>query len=312
MKYLKAWQWEYLEWKPGKPGYEEGPETEQYRPYPPMNKKEFIEKYGEEAWEVEKKERALESSRRWKREHREQNRERDKQYKLAHKEHISAQGKIYRQEHKEEIIEYRKKYYIENVDRIKEWHKVYNERNRDTILARKKRYRENNKGPIAEYQKEWRKRNPGYIANYLKEYYIKHPEVAERNRNKTKEYYKKNYYTKESRSNYLVNAYSSIDKKAGRGECTLTRDWIINNIFNSSCIYCGDSDWRHLGCDRIENNLPHTPENCVCSCGICNIERADRFTVSEFVEYRKTHPRELNRNHRIEVVNGSLKKRNFV
>lgn len=255
-----------------------------------MKKKEFIEKYGEEAWEVEKKERKRESSRRWKREHQEQNRERDRLYKLAHKEQIIAQNKIYYQEHKDEIKEKGRRYYLENLDRIKENNRKYNEENREKILARKKDYRSKNKGPIAEYGRLWRKNNPGY----LKEYYANNPDARERSRRSQKELYHKKYYTKDCRAKYLVNAYSSADKKEGRGKCTLTREWIVDHIFSSSCVYCGDSDWRHLGCDRIDNSLPHTPENCICACGICNVEKSDKYSMEEFVEYRKSHPRELN------------------
>lgn len=270
-----------------------------------MKKMEFIEKFGEEAWEVEKKERAKEASRRWKREHREQNLERDRQYKLSHKEKISEYDKNYRMEHKDEIREKRRRYYLENADSIKEYRRIYNIENRDTILARKKVYRSKNKGPIAEYARLWRKNNPGY----LKEYYANNPEALERSRKSRKEFYKKKYYTKDYRARYLVNAYSFADKKEGRGECTLTSEWIKENIFNSKCTYCGDSDWRHLGCDRIDNGLPHTPENCICSCGICNIEKNDKYSVEEFVEYRSKHPRHLGTIPKVEKINGVIKKR---
>ena len=68
---------------------------------------------------------------------------------------------------------------------------------------------------------------------------------------------------------------------------------MIENIFKSSCVYCGDTNWEHLGCDRINNNLPHTTDNVICACGLCNVERQfNRMSVEEFIEYRKTHPRD--------------------
>ena len=227
-----------------------------------MKKLEFIEKYGEEAWERKK--------------------EYDKQY---------------RDTHKKETKEYRKKYYEENKDRIKKQGFKYRKENKDSIKEKSRSRYVANRQKILEYAKEYYEENKDKKIRYSKGYYQSNKDVV---LTKQKLYRdstncnKKYRATKEGRATNLINDYSRYDKQAGRGSCTLTRDWIIENIFNSKCIYCGDSDWRHLGCDRIDNNLPHTKNNCVCSCGLCNMERADRFTVEEFVEYRKTHPRELN------------------
>lgn len=46
--------------------------------------------------------------------------------------------------------------------------------------------------------------------------------------------------------------------------------WMVENIYSKECIYCGETDWRKLGCDRIDNNKPHTKYNVVCSCKHCN------------------------------------------
>ena len=72
------------------------------------------------------------------------------------------------------------------------------------------------------------------------------------------------------RANILVGSYRRNDKKHNRGECTLTPDWIVDNIFSQPCHYCGKTDWHELGCDRIDNNLPHTPNNVVPCCWECN------------------------------------------
>lgn len=121
--------------------------------------------------------------------------------------------------------------------------------------------------------------------NYLKGHYDKYKTV---NKNKNKEL----YLTKNGRSNSLYRKYKSSDKRKNLDTSNnVASEWIIENIFTSKCIYCGDSDWQHLGCDRIDNDKPHTPDNVVCACGICNCERADRFSVEEFIEYRKLHPR---------------------
>lgn len=59
--------------------------------------------------------------------------------------------------------------------------------------------------------------------------------------------------------------------------------WIMEHIFNGqTCFYCGESDWRKLGCDRINNKLPHTPDNIVCACGKCNTNRGNKYSVEEY------------------------------
>lgn len=61
----------------------------------------------------------------------------------------------------------------------------------------------------------------------------------------------------------LLSGYRQSDKKHNRGECTLTPQWIVDNIFNKPCHYCGESDWHKIGCDRIDNSKPHTEDNVV-------------------------------------------------
>lgn len=84
--------------------------------------------------------------------------------------------------------------------------------------------------------------------------------------------------TQKGRAIYLVSAYRKIDKLKG-GKCNLTQDFLINNIFNKECVYCGDKN--NLGCDRVDNKKYHTIENVVSCCKECNIARMDNFTVEE-------------------------------
>ena len=97
-----------------------------------------------------------------------------------------------------------------------------------------------------------------------KEYYKEHREEL---LEKQKQYQN----TLIGRAHCLLNNYRYKDKKHNRGECTLTADWIVENIFSGQkCVYCGESDWKKLGCDRIDDSLPHTPENCQPCCLKCN------------------------------------------
>lgn len=106
---------------------------------------------------------------------------------------------------------------------------------------------------------------------------------------------KKWHSTKEGRANNLANAYKQLDRNARRGESTITPQWIIDNIFTSKCYWCGETDWRELGCDRILQHLPHTPDNVICSCGKCNVERGihsfDWFT--KYQDSKKNAPKQL-------------------
>lgn len=181
-----------------------------------MKKKEFIEKYGEDAWR-----KKIESTKKW----------RD-----ANKHHLIVYYKEYRDEHRDNRMEYNKQYRAEHKEEIK----VYRKDNID----------------------------------------------------KQREHNRKYFKSQIGRATRLVKNYKRNDSNAGRKACTLTREWVVDHIFSSSCVYCGDSDWRHLGCDRIDNSLPHTPENCICACGICNIDRQlQEMSVEEFKKYRKNNPR---------------------
>ena len=96
-------------------------------------------------------------------------------------------------------------------------------------------------------------------------------EYRKNNRDKIRAQVKEYNSTPKGRAYYLLNAYRREDKAKNRGECTLTKEWIIDNIFSGQCChYCGKTDWHELGCDRIDNSLPHTPDNVVPCCWECN------------------------------------------
>ena len=100
-------------------------------------------------------------------------------------------------------------------------------------------------------------------------------EYRQVNKDKYAEYQAKYHQTPQGRANRLLASYKRADRKADRGECTLTPDWIVENIFNggttNKCHYCGkELPFTELGCDRKDSTLPHTPENCVPCCFECN------------------------------------------
>lgn len=248
-----------------------------------MNKAEYIEKYGEDAWAIR---RAKKNA--WQRERRKNNPDYDREWRKEHP--YSPKRK------------YNKDYYVEKYgedgweERLKKYRRPrkdeyiakYGKEAWEKLLASTRKWKSENKEKHIESVTQWKKDNMDKVREYRKKYKKEHKDLVNAQA-------KERRGRKVGRAYSLLYSYKQSDNLENRGECTLTKDWIIDNIFNSSCVYCGDSDWRHLGCDRIDNSLPHTPENCVCACGICNIERSDRYTIAEFKEYRKTHPRECDK-----------------
>lgn len=156
---------------------------------------------------------------------------------------------------------------------------------------RQKIWRDNHPEDISSMRKKamkkWRNSHKEYDKEYSKKWY------AINKKNKA-EYDKQYRSTIIGRAVNIANSYQAIDKKRGFDTSNnISSKWIVENIFSGQkCVYCGDQDWTHLGCDRIDNSKPHTEDNVVCSCGLCNIERGDRYTVEEFKKYRSLHPRE--------------------
>ena len=155
-----------------------------------------------------------------------------------------------------------KRYYLKHKEELKEKRRLRYQQNKEKELQYIKKYAEEHKDEIAEWQKQYRLNN----ADKLKKYKI--------------EYYGKMY----GRALRLAYHYKAEDEKHNRGESTLTPEWIIENIFNGQkCHYCNETDWRKLGCDRINNDLPHTPDNVVPCCKECNKKRGTK----SYEEFKK-------------------------
>ena len=173
-----------------------------------------------------------------------------------------------------------KKWYLSHLEYNKERGHKRNIEEREKRSEYNKKYRAEHKEYYQEYMKKWEHEHK----EERKEYAKSRDNSVSNNRRRA---------TMDRKANALSQDYRYADN--GRGfntENNVDGKWIEENIYTSRCVYCGDSNWKHLGCDRIDNSRPHTADNVVCSCGICNIERQGRkMSVEEFVEYRKTHPR---------------------
>lgn len=92
----------------------------------------------------------------------------------------------------------------------------------------------------------------------------------------------------------LINRYNYIDKKYNRETPDMDVNWIIENILNSKCYYCGCTDYeRKLGMDRIDNTKGHIKDNVVPCCADCNNKRQWRESKD------KNNPLTILRNKRI-------------
>lgn len=130
--------------------------------------------------------------------------------------------------------QYAKEYYLKHKEKLLNKQNEYYKTNKNIYEA----YYENNKEKIIEHQKEYNKE------------YIKTPM---------------------GRASMLLCAYNYADKKRGRGNGDLTAEWIVENIFSKPCAHCGISGWKVIGCNRLDNNKPHTKDNVEPCCGKCNV-----------------------------------------
>lgn len=133
-----------------------------------------------------------------------------------------------------------------NPEEVKEYHRAY-----------KKLYRniEKNKEKHREEQKIY--------------YQLHREEILEKRKNSPKTQTKA-VVTPNSRAHNLLSSYVQSDNKHNRGECTLTAKWIIENIFSKPCAHCGKTGWDVIGCNRLNNDLPHTVDNVEPCCAECN------------------------------------------
>lgn len=106
---------------------------------------------------------------------------------------------------------------------------------------------------------------------------------SEKGKERIKEKQQKYLARKEGKAMQLKNRYIALDRKKGfNTNDNVDETWILNNILNSKCYYCGETDWTKLGCDRMDNKKAHTQDNCICSCWDCNLKRSNKYSIEEF------------------------------
>lgn len=165
--------------------------------------------------------------------------------------------------------------------RKSEFIEKYGEEAYKSHLEKVKQYYQDNKGHITEHRKQYRQENKDKFVAYNKQYKQEHKEQII----KQKKQYQQ---TPRGRASNLCSSYMQADNNANRQFTTppITSSYIVDRIFTSTCTYCGESDWTKLGCDRIDNNLPHQEGNVVCCCGKCNSERSS-MAFEEFMKKKE-------------------------
>lgn len=167
---------------------------------------------------------------------------------------------------------------------MKEYKRKYMETWREKNSEYFKNWRISHSDQLKEQHEKWKEKNPEYYKSYY-----------ENNKGKWKEYsesqkeYRKNYYRNRRLNDMVLFAkqkcreYKRIDSSKGYDiRNNIEYEWFINNISNKQCYYCGETDWRKLGADRLDNTKPHSIDNCICACKSCNTGRGNRFTVQEY------------------------------
>lgn len=118
--------------------------------------------------------------------------------------------------------------------------------------------------------KKYYEKHKEKILLYHQTHYRENKEAHQKNCNN---YRNKNYYCKPScRASGLLSAYNQLDRKYNRGKGDLTAQWIAENILSKPCVYCGESDWRKIGCNRLDNTKPHSKDNVEPCCRDCNLK----------------------------------------
>lgn len=188
----------------------------------------------------------------------EKRKERSRQYYMNNSERLKNKQREYISTHREENKERCHKYYISHKKESVEYYKKYVSTHKERFSEYQKEYTDNHKEKISEYQKEYRKKYLG---------------------------------TKEGTATLKASAYYNQDKRRGRDTSNydITPSFILEHILNSKCIYCGETDWKKLGCDRIDNTKGHTTDNVVCSCMDCNVDRMyKKISVEDYIKYKNS------------------------
>lgn len=121
-------------------------------------------------------------------------------------------------------------------------------------------------------KRDYYKHKERYLERAKKYYYDNREEILDKNKQSSArgEYRKKYYETIDGYARMLFHAYLNADRKHCRIGDKLPEEYItveyVKKIIQQPCVYSGETDWKKMGLDRIDNSLPHLKTNCIpCS-----------------------------------------------
>ena len=129
-----------------------------------------------------------------------------------------------------------------------------------------KLYKQKNKNKIKEYGKKYRDIHKKERMEYNKIYDPIYREII-----KHTPKYRYRIYKRESKKRNL--------------EYNLTLEQ-FSLFFDQPCFYCGETDNKKLGIDRVDNNIGYNVENCVTCCQICNFTKHN-LNYEKWINYIK-------------------------
>lgn len=88
------------------------------------------------------------------------------------------------------------------------------------------------------------------------------------------------YKKQRAKASKMISQYKLKDRKKNlKPDSNLTIEYMLENIFNKECTYCGTK--HRLGADRKDNSKGHTIDNIVPACYECNTARGNNFSFEE-------------------------------
>lgn len=138
---------------------------------------------------------------------------------------------------------------------------------------------------------------------YNRQYMLKNRERLLARKREVQKVYAK---TPMGRAGNQIQQYKRMDERNGFG-CVIDFDarWMVDNIYTKPCPHCGETDWRKLGCNRLDNSKPHTKDNVEPCCFHCNCKL--NGTESDIGERNKREVLQYNKNDTLVGTYGSLK-----
>lgn len=89
--------------------------------------------------------------------------------------------------------------------------------------------------------------------------------------------------TIKGRAVHLVSGYILQDRRNGfEKSVDFDGQWLVDNILTKPCVYCGETDWHKLGCNRLDNSKPHTKDNVEPCCYDCNTKKLRERRIYQY------------------------------